>query len=143
MIPRLEHANLCVSDLDAMVRFIQTAMPEFEIRHQGVDEAGARWLHIGTEQSYLALQEATAPATQKPAPYSGRPGTNHLAFEVADADAVHARMLAAGYQDSTVANAHPHRRRVYFYDSEGNDWEFIHYHSRQPEERNDYTLPQG
>ena len=43
--------------------------------------------------------------------------------------------------DSTVPNEHPQRQRVYFYDSEGNDWEFVEYASDDPAERNDYEIP--
>jgi hypothetical protein len=39
-----------------------------------------------------------------------------------------------------VPNAHPFRRRVYFEDPEGNDWEFVQYFSADPRERNDYQL---
>ncbi len=45
-----------------------------------------------------------------------------------------------GYRDSTYPNEHPHRRRVYFYDTEGNDWEFVQYLSDTVAERNDYEL---
>ena len=76
-------------------------------------------------------------------PYAGRPGLNHLGFEVPDVVALRARLLAAGYRETTVPNAHPHRSRVYFADAEGNDWEFVEYHSRVPSERNDYALPDG
>ena len=58
-----------------------------------------------------------------------------------DAEALRARLAAAGYEDSTVPNAHPHRRRVYFHDADGNDWEFVEYSSDDPAERNDYDLP--
>ncbi|HEV2064532.1 MAG TPA: VOC family protein, partial [Thermoanaerobaculia bacterium] len=51
------------------------------------------------------------------------------------------RLKAAGYRESTPPNAHPHRRRVYFYDPEGNDWEFVQYFSQDLAERNDYELP--
>jgi hypothetical protein len=51
------------------------------------------------------------------------------------------RLRTGGYTDTTVPNAHPHRRRVYFNDAEGNDWEFVQYLSELPGERNDYTLP--
>ena len=54
--------------------------------------------------------------------------------------ALRERLRAAGYRESTVPNDHPHRRRVYFYDAEGNDWEFVEYHSERVEERNDYAL---
>ncbi|MBN4076187.1 VOC family protein [Gemmatimonas aurantiaca] len=138
---RLEHANICVKDIDAMIKYLQTAFPEFVIRGEGVSEKGVRWLHIGTEDTYVALQLATESAISDWAPYSGRPGVNHLAFEVDDVDALRARLLEAGYRESTPPNEHPHRKRVYFYDSENNDWEFVQYYSLNPAERNDYELP--
>ena len=56
-------------------------------------------------------------------------------------DALRKRLAAAGYKDSTPPNVHPHRKRQYFYDLEGNDWEFVQYLSNDPAERNDYKLP--
>lgn len=137
MTSRLEHANLAVRDIDGMVKFIETAFPDFKIRAEGTHN-GTRWLHVGTENSYLALNEATGKPNEPWHPYSGRPGLNHLGYEVDDADALRARMLAAGYRDSTVPNDHPFRKRVYFYDPEGNDWEFVQYFSDDPAERNAY-----
>ena len=140
MTVRLDHANLAVRDVDAMLRFLRTAFPEFRVRGEGKSWSGARWVHVGTDQVYLALQQATEAPAERWEPYSGRPGTNHLGFEVDDAEAVRARLRAGGYEDSTVPNAHPHRRRVYFHDAEGNDWEFVQYLSADPAERNDYSL---
>ena len=74
-------------------------------------------------------------------PYSGKPGLNHLGFEVDDIEAVRRRLREAGYRESTVPNDHPHRRRIYFNDAEGNDWEFVQYLSHRAEDRNDYALP--
>ena len=85
---RLEHANLSVRHLDEMVRFVTTAFPEFEIRAEGTGMRGQRWLHLGTDDTYLALNEASERAEPRP-PYSGTPGFNHLGFEVDDVDAVH------------------------------------------------------
>ena len=141
MSVRLEHANMIVHDIDAMIRFLQTAFPEFRIRGEGVGTTGQRWVHMGTDDSYLALSQATREPEKQWQPYSGEPGINHLGYEVSDVDAVQRRLLAAGYRESTVPNAHPHRKRVYFYDSEGNDWEFVQYFSDDPAERNDYILP--
>jgi catechol 2,3-dioxygenase-like lactoylglutathione lyase family enzyme len=140
MSVRLDHANLSVRDLDGTIRFLKTAFPEFRIRGQGTTWAGTRWVHVGTHEVYLALSEATAETAERFEPYSGKPGTNHLGFEVDDAEAVRARLVAAGYEDSTVPNAHPHRRRVYCRDAEGNDWEFVQYLSADPAERHDYAL---
>ena len=141
MTVRLEHANLIVRDVDRMVAFLRTAFPEFRIRGEGRDPLGVRWLHIGTDETYLALNESTREPAEAWVPYAGAPGTNHLGYEVDDAGALRERMLRAGYEESTVPNAHPHRRRVYFHDPEGNDWEFVQYASDDPAERNDYELP--
>ena len=137
---RLEHANVSVRDVDQSVRFLQAAFPEFSIRREGLHN-GRRWMHIGTQDTYIALNEATAEASEQWIPYSGKPGLNHLGFEVDDVEALRERLTAAGFRDSTYPNNHPHRRRVYFYDADGNDWEFIEYLSNDPAERNDYNLP--
>ena len=71
-----------------------------------------------------------------------RGATGLVAFdaEVSDAEAVRKRLTAAGYTDSTVPNDHPHRRRVYFHDAEGNDWEFVEYATDDPAKRHDYDI---
>lgn len=140
MTIRIEHANMIVRDIDATAKFLQTAFPEFRIRKQGGSGAD-RWMHIGTDDTYIALNQASAEPAEKWYPYSGMPGVNHLGYEVDDAGELRERMLAAGYQDSTVPNNHPHRKRVYFYDPDGNDWEFVQYFSDDPAKRNDYELP--
>ncbi len=141
MNPRLEHANLLVRDIDATLAFVQTAFPEFAIRHEGCDADGARWVHVGTDESYLALNQSSVEPADRWEPYTGKPGVNHLAFEVDDAEALRTRMAAAGYADSTPPNNHPHRKRVYFMDPDGNDWEFVQYLSDDPRERHDYETP--
>ena len=137
---RLEHANICVKDIDIMISFLKTAFPDFRVRGEGTIKDGRRWLHVGTDDTYIALNQATEDPAEDWTPYCGKPGINHLGFEVDDAEAIRLRLKAAGYRDSTYPNAHPHRRRVYFYDAEGNDWEFVQYLSESVTERNDYEL---
>ena len=140
---RLEHANVCVRDIEAMIRFLTTAFPEFLVRGEGKSRDGTRWVHLGTHDTYIALGQAKADPERHWIPYSGEPGVNHLAYEVDDAESLHMRLKVAGYRESTPPNAHPHRKRVYFYDPEGNDWEFVQYFSQDPAERNDYELPES
>lgn len=140
MTVRLEHANLIVRDVDAAVRFVTAAFPDFRVRREGIHR-GRRWLHVGTDDTYLALNQATAEPAETWEPYSGKPGLNHLGYEVDDVEALRVRLAQAGFEESTVPNSHPHRRRVYFYDADGNDWEFVQYFSDDPAERNDYELP--
>lgn len=138
---RLEHANLCVRDIEAMIRFLKTAFPEFRVRGEG--KSRTRWVHVGTDDTYIALNQAKADSERHWTPYSGEPGVNHLAYEVDDVESLRVRLKAAAYRESTVPNAHPHRKRVYFYDPDGNDWEFVQYFSQDPAERNDYELPES
>ena len=138
---RLEHANLSVRDVEAMIHFLMTAFPEFRIRGEGTSLNGIRWVHAGTNDTYIVLNQAKTDSATRWIPYSGEPGVNHLAYEVDDVESLRMRLKAAGYRDSTVSNAHPYRKRVYFYDPEGNDWEFVQYLSQDPAKRNDYELP--
>ena len=138
---RLEHANVCVHNIDGVMKFLQTAFPEFKVRYDGVDKNNIRWVHVGTDETYIALNQASPDEPPRGNPYSGQPGLNHLAYVVDDVEAVRERLLTAGYRESTPPNNHPHRRRVYFYDPAGNDWEFVEYLSNDLSERNDYALP--
>ena len=137
---RLEHANMVVRDFEATVRFLNAAFPEFRVRREGLND-GLRWMHIGTDNTYIALNEASEDPAENWVPYSGKPGVNHLGYEVEDVDTLRERLTAAGFRDSTYPNNHPHRKRVYFHDADGNDWEFVEYFSDDPAERNDYDLP--
>lgn len=137
---RLDHANVSVRDIDRAIHFLQTAFPDFVVRGQGVAPSGARWVHLGSDEVYLALNEATDEPDEPWVPYSGKPGLNHLGFEVDDVDGLRDRLRAAGYLDTTVPNRHPARRRVYFNDAEGNDWEFVQYLTEDRSLRHDYAL---
>ena len=138
---RLEHANLLVRDVDATIRFLQTAFPEFRIRFDARLPDGTGWMHIGTEETYIALEQSTIEPAKRWQPYAGVPGVNHLAYVVDDVEAVRERLKSAGYQDSTPVNNHPYRKRIYFFDPDGNDWEFIQYLTDDPAKRHDYTIP--
>jgi catechol 2,3-dioxygenase-like lactoylglutathione lyase family enzyme len=119
---------------------LQTAFPAFQIRHDGMGSTGERFVHVGTDETYIAVTEASAESQHPWVPYSGKPGVNHLGYEVDDADALRERLLKAGYEESTVPNRHPYRKRVYFHDPDGNDWEFVQYLSDEPHHRHDYEL---
>ena len=140
MSTQLEHANLCVLDIDGMINFLQTALPDFIIRHDETDNDGDRWVHIGNEETYIALNNSTQKDSSDWAPYSGKPGVNHLGYMVDSVEQVRSRLQAGGYIESTVENNHLFRKRLYFYDPEGRDWEFVEYLSDKAEERNDYNL---
>lgn len=137
---RLEHANFIVRDVHGMIRFLQTVFPDFRVRRDEVSDDGIRWVHVGTDETYIALNEAQTEPAEQWVPYSGKPGVNHLAYEVDDAAGLRERMLTVGFKESTPPNSHPHRRRVYFFDPEGNDWEFVQYFTEDRRLLHDYEL---
>ena len=134
---RLEHANLSVHEPEAMTRFLQAMAPDFRVRGEGLDAQGRPWRHVGNEEFYIALQ--SVPSDESRTPYGNTPGMNHLGWEVDSVDKLEARMAAAGYGPNLRVDDHPARRRLYFYDPEGNDWEFVEYLTRDAKERHDYT----
>ncbi|MFT7286874.1 MAG: catechol 2,3-dioxygenase-like lactoylglutathione lyase family enzyme [Halieaceae bacterium] len=140
MTIRMEHANLHVRHFDEALRFLKTAFPEFQVRSESISD-GRRWMHIGTDETYIALHETELEKSPNLRPYNGKPGVNHIGYEVDDVDALAQRLAAAGFKDSTYPNNHPHRKRVYFYDADGNDWEFVQYFTDDAILRNDYDLP--
>ncbi|MCZ6642800.1 MAG: VOC family protein [Gammaproteobacteria bacterium] len=133
---KLEHANISATDVEAMTQFITTAIPDFGIRHEGLDSHGRPWRHVGNDEFYIAVSTVSERGSRKP--YSNVTGLNHLGWEVDDVAALEERMIDAGYRANLKDHGHPARRRTYFYDPDGNDWEFVQYLSDDPAERNDY-----
>jgi catechol 2,3-dioxygenase-like lactoylglutathione lyase family enzyme len=132
---RLEHANITVGNLDSAVEFLLAAIPEFRVRGKGTGPDGRHWLHVGSDSSYIALNEAGGDGE----PAARWRGVNHLGFVVDDARAVKRRLQAKGYQEGFIAEPHPYRRRIYFLDRDGNEWEFVEYLSEVVAERNSYS----
>lgn len=132
----LEHANIAVKNLDETITFIQTALPDFKIRGGGNSE-GRRWVHIGTDQSYLALNEVSN--NNLNGKNYGIDGLNHLGFVVDDVAEVAERLQAKGYVRSYPHTAQKYRIRDYFLDNAGNEYEFVQYLSNKVEEKNDYS----
>ena len=138
----LEHANITVQQIDPPLRFLLTALPSWRVRGEGRMHwfgKTIRWLHVGSEQHYLALQdggERTGPHWQ-----SHQLGVKHLGIAVPDLAAVVARLLAAGYTMDHPGGSHPHRRSAYYQADGLVQIEFVQYLSDLPAERNDYGVP--
>ena len=135
----LEHANITVSDLEKAVEFLSTAFPDFVIRGRGIATTAGNerpWLHIGNQKTYLALEEATA-GNSGHKTYRN-PGFNHVGFVVDDIEGLIARLSDAGYTENMRDFSHAHRKRIYFYDDDGNEYEFVEYLTTDPDEMNQY-----
>ena len=137
MESHVEHANISVTDVDAIIRFLTAAMPDFRVRHDS-GPGPHRWVHLGTDTTYISINQMDDPAEGAFARQP--PGYNHVGFAVADAESLRSRMLEAGYREGFVPAPHPHRKRVYFIDDDGMEYEFVQYYSDDFSERNDYKL---
>ena len=137
----LEHANITVADVERSMQFFKTAFPHFSIRGEGTTvRLGKvqRWVHFGTDDYYIALENAILPSPDNHKTYI-QPGINHLGFVVDDVEGVIDRLTRAGYRRGIEVVPHPHRKRAYFFDDDGNEYEFVQYFSDKPQERNDYV----
>ncbi|WP_028023897.1 VOC family protein [Enterovibrio calviensis] len=134
----VEHANITVTDLNRTIAFLQTAMPDFFVRGGGKDELSA-WCHIGSETSYIALEEELIDKPVDRISHS-QLGVNHIGFVVEDATRVAENLKAAGFKQVSFDESHPSRKRAYFYDTDGIQWEFIEYLTDDFGSRNDYVL---
>ena len=136
----LEHIHVNVDSITKTEEFMAIALPEFTRRGGDVErisESGEDlngWAHIGNSTCYIALTERAGAESMK--------DLRHIGVVVDDVEALMSRLSAAGYEpaDDSALDSHPHRRRVYYIDGNGLDWEFIEYLSARDEERNDYSL---
>ena len=132
--PFLEHINITSTDVDETVRFLLTAMPEFGVRGGGEGEKARRWVHVGTEESYLCVEDRGATERGPHEPYV-HPGLKHIGFVVEDGRATADRLANAGYSQGSTFLDHPHRHRYYFFGHDGNEEVLVQYLSGKPAER--------
>ena len=121
----LEHVNITVSDPAKTGRRLCDLFG-WTIRWQGDAIHGGRSLHVGSDESYIAVYAKTdqiAPAADS---YSTRGGLNHVGIVVGNLDDVEARVLEAGYETHSHADYEP-GRRFYFRDEDGIEFEVVSY----------------
>lgn len=137
----LEHANITVKNIDETIKFVTTAFPHFEVRGKGESEQDGiirKWLHLGTNEIYLALQQISSEDRGTRRPYKDV-GINHLGFVVEDVESITERLTNEGYRESVRVEPHPFRKRVYFFDNNSIEYEFIQYLTDDFAKRNDYS----
>lgn len=137
---QLEHVNITVRNIDTVVAFVQAALPGLQVRGQGtMDWFGKpiRWLHIGTPECYLALQEGGEGEDLHWQTHAV--GPKHIGIVVPSVDAVVARLAEAGQALDHWGGTHRFRRSVYFVGTGTLQFEFVEYLSVLSAERNDYA----
>lgn len=131
----LEHANISVNNIDKAQHFFQTAFPHFKVRGGGNETR--EWIHLGDEDTYIAITQAEKEEAKHEKNYS-KTGINHIGFVVNDVAQIAHRLLTENYKRSYPKQVEKFRIRDYFYDAEGNEYEFVEYLSDKIEEKNKY-----
>ncbi len=129
----LEHIHVTVDSMGATEKFLLLAMPQLQRRGAGDAEGFGNWVHLGTEDCYIALTEVAGAVI---------PGElRHIGLVVDDIEGLMSRLAITGFQssDESALDSHPHRRRVYYFDKNGLPWEFVQYLSVDSALRNDYS----
>ena len=136
MITKIEHVNITVPNIDAAVSFLNIVAPDFEIRKDGKPLNDKRWMHIGNNEFYFALQEAHIDATPKKANQTYiNYGFNHIGLVVHNIDDIEKQLNEAGYQKGMDTPIEKFRKRIYYYDNAGFEWELVEYFSENTEDK--------
>ena len=123
---RLEHANLTAADPLGFALVLDRLF-DWKIRWQGGAIGNGFSVHVGNEDSYLAIyRPPEAPATSEDVTYQTVGGLNHLGIVVDDLDQAEARVVAEGYKPRSHADYEP-GRRFYFDGPEGVEIEVVSY----------------
>ena len=122
---RLEHLNITVSDPPATAAWIERVFG-WNIRWQGAGLQTGYTIHVGSDDTYVAL--FTYPETPEPktTSYVTKGGLNHWAVVVDDIEATEERVKAEGFTPVNHADYEP-GRRFYFHDADGIEIEVVQY----------------
>jgi len=121
----LEHVNITVSDPNKTAAML-TRLFDWKIRWQGPSKNDGYTVHVGPEDSYVALYSYPDPSQNTVPAHLANGRLNHLGIVVDDLDAAEARVEAAGYKPNNHGDYEP-GRRFYFFDDEGVEFEVISY----------------
>ncbi|MBB33964.1 MAG: glyoxalase [Hirschia sp.] len=138
---RLEHVNLVVADIEPTLAFLQAAFPDWSVRGRGTGDwygKPSKWVHFGNGRSYMTLNDHGEGQIRQLAGHL--PGLAHMGFETGNLDELRARLSAAGFEPRMLADPDTdHRRRIYYVEPAGFEFEFVEYSSDLDVVRNEYV----
>lgn len=120
----LEHVNITVSDPRRTATMLCDLFG-WHVRWEGAAKNNGLTLHVGTDDSYLAVYSMGGLARAGDS-YTAVGGLNHIGIVVGDIDAIEARVKAMGFTPHTHGNYEP-GRRFYFDDADGIEIEVVSY----------------
>lgn len=131
---KIEHLNITVPNIDEAIKFIQIVAPDFKVRKDVKSSTSHRWAHVGNGECYFALQESHfGSEPDSPRTTYKNYGVNHIAIVVDDILKVENELVKYGYKRSIETPKEKYRKRLYFFDNFGFEWELVEYTSQEPE----------
>lgn len=125
MAAQLEHVNFTATDPQATAEMLGRVFG-WHIRWQGEAIHGGHSIHVGSDDSYVAVYSPGKELGAKPDSYGTVSGLNHVAVTVDDLNAVETRVMNEGLTPHSHGNYEP-GRRFYFHDRDGIEWEVVQY----------------
>lgn len=122
---KLEHVNFTVKDPKATAETL-CRLFGWHIRWEGEAISGGNSVHVGDDESYLALYMPPTALSEAPDNYTTIGGLNHVGVVVDDIEEVEARVKSAGYNPHNHADYEP-GKRFYFDGPDGIEYEVVSY----------------
>ena len=125
MKTQLEHINISVPNARATAAFLSDLFG-WHIRWEGPAIADGYSIHVGSDDTYLALYTPSHEMKDGVPRYRHWGGLNHIGLVVEDLEAVENSVRAAGYTPHSHADYEP-GRRFYFDGPDGVEYEIVSY----------------
>jgi len=121
----LEHVNITVRNPDQTAALLSRLFG-WHVRWRGGAKLGGTTVHVGNDDSYVAVYVHDPGAPPAPVAESRVGGLNHVGVVVEDLDAVEDLVLAEGLQTFNHGDYEP-GRRFYFLDPDDIEYEVVSY----------------
>ena len=123
---RLEHVNITVADPDATAARL-CRMFGGKVRWTGDAAMGGYSVHVGTEDTYLAIYNPGNLNGEVSRRYTQTGGLNHVGLVVDDLDAVSRAVSAEGFVPRDHADYEPGQRFYFTDDTDHVEYEVVSY----------------
>lgn len=122
---QVEHVNVTVTNPTKTAQLLCDVFG-WKIRWEGPSALGGFTVHVGAEDSYLAVYSPDGDDDQSIVKESAKQGLNHVGVVVDDLEDVEKRVKNAGLKPFSYGDYEP-GRRFYFLDYDGIEYEVVSY----------------
>ena len=120
----LEHINVTLNDIDTAAKALKNIF-SWHIRWEGESKDNGRTIHIGSEDSYLALYSHNESKKENTS-HKSIGHLNHIGILVEDLDDIESKIKQAGFRTHNHGDYEP-GRRFYFHLEESLEVEVVSY----------------